>query len=242
MFYSLCGQENLANVRIVTTNWSRVSEEEGAEREADLRSNAFKALIDAGAQMRRHANTLESARKIMSELIPLKAVAMKIQEELRAGKKLADTAAGQVLTGEMREMQKRHEREMANLRKEMELAAKANDLALRAELAEERKALEGKIARIEADRVALERTLEQQLEVQESRRKEEAERFTQMMGYVADERREMRDQMDRSREMEMQSRQQAHERQLRLEEQLAETNRHALEIASRKSDGPCLIC
>jgi len=92
-------------------------------------------------------NTVESAQVIMSELIPLEAVTMQIQHELEAGMTLGNTSAGTVLTAEMREMQKKHEKELAGLKREMEEAAKANDLALRAELAEERRALEQKMAR-----------------------------------------------------------------------------------------------
>lgn len=242
MFYSLCGEQNLRNVRIVTTNWSRVGDEEGGRREADLKNGAFKALIDAGAQMRRYMNTLESARQIMAELIPLQAVTMKIQEELRDGKKLADTAAGQVLTAEMREMQKRHERDMADLRKEMELAAKAHDYALRAELAEERRTLEAKIARVEADRSVLERTLDEHRQAQESRRQEEEARLKMFMDQLAEERRETRAQMTQAHESEMQFRNRTAERQHELEREIAAANQRVAELANRDSGGGCLIC
>ncbi|KAN0097943.1 hypothetical protein V8E55_002389, partial [Tylopilus felleus] len=161
MFHSLCGDANLKNVRIVTTNWSRVDKEEGDHREEALRIGAFKSLLDAKAGMCRHLNTMESARAIMSELIPLKSVTMQIQKELEAGMTLGNTSAGTVLTAEMQEMQKKHNKELAGLKREMEDAAKANDLALRAELAEERRTLEHKMARAEEDRERLARTLNQ---------------------------------------------------------------------------------
>ena len=124
MFHSLCGEGGLKNVRVVTTNWDRVSEQEGNHREVDLKSGAFKALVDAGAQICRHANTLESARQIMSELIPLQAVMMQVQEELHRGKTLAETAAGRVLAAEMAEMERLHALEMDNIRRGMELDVK----------------------------------------------------------------------------------------------------------------------
>ena len=233
MFYSLCGEKNLGNVRIVTTNWSRVSEEEGNHREADLSNVAFKALIDAGAQMRRHANTLESARRIMSELIPLGPVTMKIQEEVRAGKKLADTSAGKVLTAEMQEMQRRHEREMAGLKKELEMAAKLSNQALRAELELERKVLEEKIARVEADREKLEKTLEEQRAEEQKRREEEKAELMRMMEKLDNERRETLGQVTKAYENA--------ERQRELENQIAEANRRLVELEGRDSGG-CLIC
>lgn len=160
MFHSLCGEASLGNVRIVTTNWGRVTEQEGNDREADLKSGAFKALIGAGAQMHRHANTVESAREIISELILLEPVAMKIQEELRAGKKLADTAAGMVLAAEMMEARKKNELELADLTRELNSAEENNNLVLRAELEQERRVLEEQIARANADRKRLEATLD----------------------------------------------------------------------------------
>jgi len=159
MFHSLCGDAGLGNVRIVTTNWNRVGEQEGIAREAALRTNAFKALIDGGAGLRRHTNTVESAQQIVSELIGLNPVTMQIQEELRMGMTLAQTSAGTVLMASMQEMQKKHEKELAGLRREMEEATKASDLALRAELAEEQQALELKMARAENDRKRLDRAI-----------------------------------------------------------------------------------
>ncbi|KAF8431209.1 hypothetical protein L210DRAFT_3507997 [Boletus edulis BED1] len=142
MFHSLCGDANLKNVRIVTTNWARVSKEEGDKWEEALQTGAFKALLDAQAGMRRHLNTVESAQVIIHDADPAQA-----GSRHDAGK----YARRDVLTAEMREMQKMHEKELAGLKRGMEEAAKANDLALRAELAEERRALEQKMARAEED-------------------------------------------------------------------------------------------
>ena len=159
MFSALCGKENLGNVRIVTTNWSRVTEEEGSYRETDLKNGAFKALVDAGAQMRRHSNTLESALRIMSELISLQPMTLTIQEELRAGKTLMDTGAGKVLAEGMEEMKKKHERELAGLEREMNDAEEEKNRSLIAELEQEREVLQEKMERAKADWKKLESTL-----------------------------------------------------------------------------------
>ncbi|KAG6379516.1 hypothetical protein JVT61DRAFT_10007 [Boletus reticuloceps] len=161
MLHSLCGDDNLKNVRIVTTNWSRVGKQEGDAREEALRIGAFKALLDAGADMRRHLNVLDSAREIMSDLIPLKAITMQIQHELEAGMTLGDTSAGTVLTAEMREMREMHEKELTELKREVEEATKASNLALQAELAEERKILERRMELAEDDRAKSARILDQ---------------------------------------------------------------------------------
>ncbi|KAG9311258.1 P-loop containing nucleoside triphosphate hydrolase protein [Chiua virens] len=160
MFEALCGKQGLRNVRFVTTNWSRVTEQEGNDREAALKQGAFQPLLEAGADMCRHANTVESAKHIVSKFTAFHPVTLQIQEELRMGKPLADTSAGMVLTAEMREMQMKHEKELADLKGELEEAAKTHDEALRAELERERRTIQGKMARVDDDRQRLGRPIQ----------------------------------------------------------------------------------
>jgi len=163
MFRKLCGDDKLGNVRIVTTNWSRVGEKEGTDRERDLATSntAFGPLIEAGAILCRHYNTVETARSIISQLVMKDPVLMQIQEELNKGMKLGATSAGAVITEGLVRLQEKHKMEMELLKKEMEEAAKANDEALRAELAEERLVLAQKMAYADEDRKRLERTLDE---------------------------------------------------------------------------------
>ncbi|KAF8122892.1 hypothetical protein EV363DRAFT_1358576 [Boletus edulis] len=139
MFHSLCGDASLKNVRIATTNWNRVSEQEGTT-----------PLIDGGAGLRRHTNTVESAEQI-------------IQKELRMGMTLGDTSAGTILIAGMREMQKKDEKELAGLEREMEEATRATDLALRAD---------SMMARAKDDRKRLERAI---VETRENQADEQTE-------------------------------------------------------------------
>ena len=151
MFRQLCGDNNLKNVRIVTTNWKQVKGTEGNDREAELANGPFKLLIEHGAKMLPHDGMLESARSIVSEFVPMAPVKLKIQEELEAGRALGDTSAGAVILEEMKEAQRKHEEEMEDLRKEME-EGDAADEDLRAELAEERRRLEEMMAQMERER------------------------------------------------------------------------------------------
>ena len=155
MFRELCGEDNFKNVRIVTTNWKHVDDSEGNRRETALARGAFKPLIDGGAEMIRHDKGLESARLIISGLIKKTPVTLKIQTELSAGSTLGDTSAGAVIIEEMKELQKKHEKEMEELKKELEEAVNTNDEQLRAELAEERRKLEELMARAGQDRKIL---------------------------------------------------------------------------------------
>ena len=127
MFKELCGEKMLANVLIVTTNWSRVEEEEGDRQEKALREGFFKRLLDEGARIARHDNTLESVRSIIAPLLQKDGVTAKILDELHDGKRLAETSAGAMLNAEMQEMELRHKREMQELKEEMEKAVHAKD-------------------------------------------------------------------------------------------------------------------
>jgi phage-related minor tail protein len=157
MFRSLCGDDVLSNVRVITTNWNRVSEQEGQDRAEALSNEAFKPLLDAGAKMLRHDNNLSSASKIMSELIPLPSISTQFERELLVGKKLNETAAGSVLTEEMALIQKRHAQDLADLRKEMQEALKANDDSWKEDLERERNKLQQKMADVENERRELEK-------------------------------------------------------------------------------------
>jgi len=172
MFHSLCGDENLANVRIITTNWSRVSEQEGKDRAEALGNEAFKLLLDAGAKMLRHDNNIGSAENIMSELIPLPQITTQFERELEAGKKLTETAAGSVLTEEITKIQEKHAKELADLQKDMQDALKENDRAWREEIEQERRELQEKMARVENERKELEKRVgELQVDVQKLKSK-----------------------------------------------------------------------
>ena len=117
MFKELCGEKTLANVVIVTTNWSRVRKEEGDDRENDLRKGFFKPLLEEGARMFRHDNSVEGALKILSHLPYENGMTTKLGEELDEGKELVDTSAGAALSAEIKAMEARHKKEMLELKK-----------------------------------------------------------------------------------------------------------------------------
>ena len=67
MFEKLCGEDALQNLVIVTNLWGEVDPQIGDEREAELASSDtfFKPVLDQGAQMARHGNTVDSAEEII---------------------------------------------------------------------------------------------------------------------------------------------------------------------------------
>jgi len=136
MFREICGDDNLKHVRIVTTHWEHVKQEDGKRREAELANGPFGPIIERGAQMLAHDGGLDSARFIVSQIVQMAPVKLKIQKELGDGRVLGDTSAGAVILEEMKEMQKMHKQEMEDLMKELE-EVPTTDEDLRSELVKE---------------------------------------------------------------------------------------------------------
>ena len=154
MFRELCGESALKNVCIATTNWSRVTQEEGDMRERELRESPdlFKPLIDAGAQFVRWHNTeLASAQSIVDCLIHKDQTKLQIQVELDEGKTLEETGAGSVLKEEITALAEKHKVDMQALQEEIEEATKAKQAELLAELEEERRKTEQQMLKIRED-------------------------------------------------------------------------------------------
>ena len=158
VFRKICGDKGLDHVRIVTTNWNLVDEKQGNSRQDALTKGPFRPLINEGAYFCPHDKGLESAQSIMSQLIHQEPVTLMIQEELNEGRTLEDTSAGALIVEEMKELKKKHDKEVEGLKKELEDASMANDEDLRLELAEERRKLEEIMARAEKDRKTLKKT------------------------------------------------------------------------------------
>ena len=158
VFREICGDKHLGHVRIVTTNWNLVDEKQGNSRQDALAKGAFGPLIKEGAELRRHDNSLQSAQSIMSQLIHQEPVTMMIQEEVNAGRTLGDTSAGALIVEEIKELKKKHDKEVETLKKELEDASMANDEELILELAEERRKLEEMMVRTGEDQKTLKKT------------------------------------------------------------------------------------
>ena len=72
MLRKLCGDKFLQNVVIVTNRWGEVPLQVGEAREAELQTRDifFKPILDKGARMTRHENTVSSAEKIIRLILP----------------------------------------------------------------------------------------------------------------------------------------------------------------------------
>jgi hypothetical protein len=159
MFKKLCGDKALKHSVIVTTFWGSVSERDGLRRERELCADEtlFKALLENGARVMRHNFKTRSAMDIMEHVVGMPPVVLQVQTELSSGLALKDTAAGQDMSEHIRELQQKYQRELKDLRSELEKAAKDGNRALMAELTTERSRLEKMMKKNQRERDKLER-------------------------------------------------------------------------------------
>ena len=173
MFRALCGEPNLRSVALVTNMWGAVDPAVGAAREHELASDGllFKPVLDAGARMLRHDNTLGSARAIVQTLITnvTGSAPLQIQREIvDEQKSLERTAAGEELkTPEIREAERRQEEERRRQREAAEAAMREREAQRRRELEAERQRQAEAAARARAEQERIQR------EQEEARRREE---------------------------------------------------------------------
>ena len=152
MFHELCGDAALKNVVLVTNMWGQVSRDVGEARESELSSNFFKPVLDEGARMVRHNNTVRSAHDIIRKIIANTPTVLQIQQELvKEHKDIASTAAGEVISKELNEQMRRHQAELKVVQEEMVQALKGKDEEARQELEEERRKLQEQMEKVKKD-------------------------------------------------------------------------------------------
>ena len=187
MFRKLCGDNTLQNVVIVTNMWGEVDPKIGNGREAELMREDifFKPVLEKGAQMARHDNTVRSAEFIIRRILNNHPLPLRIQEELiDQYVDISDTGAGEELNREINAQIRRHNKEMRSLKEEMEQVMKDKDEETRRELEIETQRMRREIERFRHDSERLESDyrkekegLEERMEQMESQVREEADRI-----------------------------------------------------------------
>ena len=121
-------------------------------RESELSSRFFKPALDKGSQMVRHYNTIQSAHDIIRRIVNNHPVVLQIQRELVDERKdIGDTAAGETIDQELRELTRRHRAELEELREETMQALKEKDEVMTKKLEEAKKELQEKVEKAEKD-------------------------------------------------------------------------------------------
>ena len=136
----------MKNVILVTNMWNVDPQNVSEARENELSSKFFKPALNKGSQMVRHYNTLDSAHNIVRKIVNNQPAVLQIQRELvDEGKDIGDTAAGQTVDQELRELIKRHQVELEEVREEMAQALRGKDEEMKRRLEEIKRDLLGKV-------------------------------------------------------------------------------------------------
>lgn len=190
MFKKLCGDDALKNIVIVTNMWNDVPEERGIARENQLATDDkfFKPVLERGAIMLRHDNTLSSTHAILRRIVSNHPKALRIQQELvDEHKDITQTAAGVELNHELAALVKKHQEELAQLHQEMQDALLAKDEEMKRELDIVRSELMAKIQKIERDREQMSEQYASQKEYMNGQVDELKRRITDLQSTVMPE-------------------------------------------------------
>ncbi|KAG6884075.1 hypothetical protein C0993_001631 [Termitomyces sp. T159_Od127] len=111
MFTRLCGPEAIRNVILVTTKWDELAgagEGVGRLREAQLKAEHWRHMIEMGSRVYRFDGTQRAARRVVNYVLARRPVdAVQIQTELvQVGEMLAETEAGRALRYTLQELLK----------------------------------------------------------------------------------------------------------------------------------------
>ncbi|EMD32149.1 hypothetical protein CERSUDRAFT_109041 [Gelatoporia subvermispora B] len=237
MFRKLCGDDTLKNVLIVTNMWGEVSAEVGSAREKELATDdiLFKPVLEKGARMLRHDNTLASAHRILSCLVNNRPEVLQIQDEVvNKHKDIQQTAAAAELARELEEQKRKQQEEVDRVRREHEAAVAAQQEATRRALEQER-------ARIAAEEARARAEYERMRREQEEARIRTEQQAREMQRRLEEEARIAREREEQTRllheEQQRQAVQQAAERErLRIELEAAQ-RRHR----RHRGGGDCVV-
>lgn len=122
MFRQLCGDQNLRNVVLATTKWSRVSTEVGLAREQELVKNFWATLISCGSRVDRVGSDSETALRLVRTFFSNQIFVPQLQQELAEGKELSKTAAGSEVSREIHKIREECKEQLAEAKAEMEQA------------------------------------------------------------------------------------------------------------------------
>lgn len=136
IFRRICGKAALANVMLVTSRWSDVDEETGAMREKDLRENFWSFMLNAGSQLSRFYGDRDSAIALVSQLLHKDNVVLEIQQELRAGRTLRETAAGSYVSQDIETLKAEHAKDIQSLEDSLREQMKEKDMMMKESLEE----------------------------------------------------------------------------------------------------------
>jgi hypothetical protein len=159
MFKKLCGTNALQSVVLATTMWDRVTPQEGADRETELKMNPdfWGWMISKGSRVERHANDRESALRLIGSFVNKGSkVTLELQHQMVNERKTLDqTDAGLSLQTEIAKEREKFTKLLQEAREDMEEAVRLKDEESARELRDIQKQYEQTLRGFERDREAL---------------------------------------------------------------------------------------
>ncbi|KAK3342179.1 hypothetical protein B0T25DRAFT_617967 [Lasiosphaeria hispida] len=197
MFKKLCGEKAYQSVVLATSMWSKVSDNEGRERERQLvETDAFWGLMcKRGSRVLRYLNTRESALDLVGYILSLHTkVTLEIQDEIvNKGHEIDETSAAHELNAEILRERAKHVAELAAAREDMKQAMFDRDHELQQIYRDEIDDLQDKILKATTEQQKLTQTLEEV-----NRRKEEE--FSAFRNQISREQEQERERYARERQ------------------------------------------
>ncbi|KAF8811581.1 hypothetical protein BYT27DRAFT_7133942 [Phlegmacium glaucopus] len=129
IFEQLCGRSDIRNVTLVTTMWDDILLEIGNEREAELKTNYWKPMLDRKSTTCRFLRTRDSAICLLQPLIDganERCSALRQQEVEDLRKKLPPTPVAQELFSRVEVFLKKREELLQQIRAEVDRVEEEN--------------------------------------------------------------------------------------------------------------------
>ncbi|KLO99847.1 uncharacterized protein FFB20_14350 [Fusarium fujikuroi] len=223
MFRKLCGKDSLKNVILVTTMWEAENAAMGEKREQELiaTDGFWGALVEEGAQVNRHNNTLSSAMSLLKTAAKNNRVTISIQKEMVSEHKdLNETEAGIGLNSDILLAEQRVIKEMSEALEMERQARKDQDEKSAEEQRQYRETMKKKIEYLNQERKDLKVSLEEM--------KEQRRRFKVLEGKYKESQERVRQQDKKIESLEKEGKQ----RKSREEDMLRQTEEATRELAS----------
>jgi hypothetical protein len=136
MFRKLVGNENMKNVILLTTMWSKVDPKEGEQRLKELVGSGkfWGGMITSGASSKCYGDDPAEAHRIVRSMLQNSRIVLQIQAELENGTNLENTAAGREVNARLAKLKEEHERQLQAVREEMLEASNTRNESLIQEL------------------------------------------------------------------------------------------------------------
>lgn len=106
-------------VKLATTMWEKVSEEEGAHRQEQLKKEYWKDMIDQGSTVHRISNDPQDAIKLVKSFLGGTTTVLQLQDELRRGRTLGQTEAGAAIQEDIEKLRLQYAKDLQEAKEEM---------------------------------------------------------------------------------------------------------------------------